>query len=395
MNKSKITIPVYFLFFFIYFNQGSWAITSDSIYYLMRETWNWSVTKIALVGMITTIPWIVKPLWGLIVDWFPIKQTKTKYWLIINYFIAILTCIYVVLTGLNQVTIVIVGLIIAYVFAFNDVAGDGLVCVLEKKYKLQGKLQAIAWFGLSLASLITGLLGAWVSKHQHYKLAYFLAIIFPSIMIYFLVTKHREPKVSKKKIDKQELRDTFKVFLDKRLLFAMAFLFCFFLSPSFGTPLRVYMREVMGIDKMFIGVLGGIGTAFGMLGYLLYFFKIHKYNIKKLLYFSVLFSAFSSLWYLYLPNKWVLLGYSIILGTIGAISHLCILAYVAKITPKNHEGLVFAGICSVLNLGSMGSSYLGGILYDYVGYKPLVIITAIYTLVCLFFIPKLIISKDN
>jgi predicted MFS family arabinose efflux permease len=208
-------------------------------------------------------------------------------------------------------------------------------------------------------------------------------------MIYFILKKHKEPNVKPKQLNIVQLKKCGKALFNKALAIPMLFLFCYFLSPSFGTPLMVQMREVLHMDKMMIGFLGSVGTVFGLLGYLLYFLKLHKWDLQKLLYFSVGFGAFSTLWYLYIPNQWWLLTYSIILGTVGAISHLIILAYVAKITPKGYEALVFAGLCSVLNLGSMGSSYIGGILYDVIGYNSLVIISALFTFICLFFIPYL------
>ena len=392
---KKISFATYFLFSFIYFNQGIWGLKSASLYYLMREDWKLSVSNIALIGCITTIPWTIKPLWGMIVDTFPLGKKKTKYWLILNYAIIGILSLIIWQTGLNYWSLILTGFIFGCAFAFSDVAGDGFVCVLEKKFNLQGKLQAMSWFSLSVAGLVTALGGAWIAKHHDYKLAFLLCALSPLIMIYFIWKKHNEPDVEPKKLNYAQLKEFGRVFFQKKLLIPMAFLFCYFLSPSFGTPLMVQMREVLNMDKMMIGILGSVGTVFGLLGYLLYFFKFHKFDMKKLLYFSVGFGAFSTLWYLHIPNQWWLLAYGVILGTVGAVSHLVILAYVAKITPKGYEAIVFAGLCSVLNLGSMGSGYLGGFLYDVIGFKVLVVISALFTLACLFFIPKLKLGEQN
>lgn len=395
LNNKKIPLSIYLLFSFIYWNQGIWGLKSAPLYYLMRETWRLSVSNIALIGVLTALCWTIKPLWGIIVDSFPLRRKKTKYWLILNYSLISAMSLAIFFTGLNYWGLIITGILFSYFFAFNDVAGDGFVCVLEKKFNLQGKLQAISWFSLSLAGLVTSLGGAWISKHHDYRLAFLLCAISPAIMIYFICKKHDEPDAEPKRLTKNQMKEFGKALFNKTLAVPMAFLFCYFLSPSFGTPLMVQMREVLHMDKMMIGILGTVGTAFGLLGYLLYFFKLYKCDLKKLLYFSVGFGAFSTLWYLHIPNQWWLLAYNIILGTIGAISHLIILAYVAKITPKGYEALVFAGLCSVLNLGSMGSGYIGGFLYDLVGFNTLVIISSLFTCCCLFFIPKLKLGDLN
>jgi len=152
--KNKISIGAYLLFALIYFNQGIWGIHSDPLYYLMRDQWHLSLTKMALIGSISTIPWTIKPIWGIIVDSIPLFKKKTKYWLILNYLSIIGLSLLVAIIGLNVYTLVIASFLFAICFSFNDVAGDGLVCRLEKKFNLQGKLQAVSWFCLSMASLI-------------------------------------------------------------------------------------------------------------------------------------------------------------------------------------------------------------------------------------------------
>lgn len=393
MEKKKIAITTYLLFSFIYFNQGIWGLKTAPLYYLQRETWGLSVSMIALIGCISTLPWTIKLIFGIIVDSFPLLKKKSKYWLILNYFIIFIISLLVAIFGLNVYTLALTGFLTGLAFAFSDVAGDGLVCVLEKKYNLQGKLQAISWASISIAGLITALGGAWISEYFDYRLAFLICSVFPLGMIFFLLFKHDEPDVQAKPFNKNQLIKFGKVLFSRELLLPMLFLFCYYLSPSFGTPLMVQMRETLHIDKMMIGVLGSVGTVFGILGYILYFFKFHKYNLRKLLYFSVISGAISTLWYLYIPNQWWLLGYSVVLGTVGAIGHLVILAYVAKITPDGYEALVFAGLCSVLNLGSMGSGYIGGFLYDLIGFNTLVVISSLFTFFCLFFIPKLKLDK--
>lgn len=391
--NNNIPLNTYLLFSFVYFIQGIWSLKTAPLYYLQREVWGLTVSQIALIGCVTTIPWVIKPLWGMIVDSFPLGKKKTKYWLILNYSVISILSIIIWLFGLNYWTLIITGFVFGLTFAFSDVGADAFVCILEKKFNLSGKLQSISWFSLSVAGLVTSLGGAWIAKYHDYKLAFLLCATFPLAMIYFLVKHHKEPDVEPKKLNIPQLKLFWKALFNKTLVVPMAFLFCFFLSPSFGTPLMVQMREVLHMDKMMIGFLGSVGTVFGLIGYLLYFFKLYKLDLTKLLYFSVIFGAFSTLWYLHIPNQWWLLGYNVILGTVGAISHLVILAYVAKITPKGYEALVFAGLCSVLNLGSMGSGYIGGFLYDSIGFNWLVIISSIFTLCCLFFVPHLKLEK--
>lgn len=377
----------YLFFILVYFLQGIKALPSQALYYLMREDWGLTVQKIAYIGAISTIAWVIKPVYGLISDLLPIRKKRTKYYLLFNYFAMVVLGVWIYFCGLNLTTLIATNILFGLFLASSDVFCDSVMCQKEKEFNMQGKIQSVQWFAIGVAGLITSLGGAYIAKYYNYKLAYLLFTFFPILMFIYLLKTYKEPDSTKQSIE--VLGNIKKSLKNKQLWLALIFLFCFYLSPSFGVPLMVKMREILQIDKMFIGLLGTVGTIFGLIGYVLYFFKIHKIALKPLLYVMVGISAILTLFYLYIPNQWVLLGYNIVFGTIGAIIHLIILSYCAKITPEGAEGFTFAGIMSILNGGAMGSSALGGYLYPIVGYNNLVIISAVMTLICLAFIPYL------
>jgi len=77
------------------------------------------------------------------------------------------------------------------------------------------------------------------------------------------------------------------------------------------------------------------------------------------------------------------------------ISHLVVLDFAARITSKEAECFIFAGLCSILNLSAMLSRVVGGFLYSHIGLNNLIIISGGFTLLCLGFIPFLKIGVKN
>jgi len=59
----------------------------------------------------------------------------------------------------------------------------------------------------------------------------------------------------------------------------LLFIACLQLSPSFGLGLMAEMREQMEVSKMFVGILGSVGTVFGLIGYIIFF----KWGQKNLI----------------------------------------------------------------------------------------------------------------
>jgi predicted MFS family arabinose efflux permease len=267
----------------------------------------------------------------------------------------------------------------------------------EQKYKLQGKLQAVQWTSLGVAGLIVSLVGARIAQLPelfNYKVAYALASIIPIFSIIYLTNSYEEEPVK----DKPKLKNVFKDFKklgNPKLLFSLVFIACLQLCPSFGTALMIQAREVLHVDKIFLGYLGATGTVLGLIGYALYYWKFHKVNMKKLIYFMVIFSAITNLFYLYIPNQWFLLLYSIMFGAFSGITFLTLLSFFASIVPKGSEGMIYAVVTSISNFCGRGGSWLGGMIYDKFGYNTNVIVSTVLTLMCLLFIPKLKIGEKN
>ncbi|RLI60432.1 MAG: hypothetical protein DRO67_09045, partial [Candidatus Asgardarchaeum californiense] len=311
MKKSDIKIPLLF-FILIYLNQGLSSLPSQSLYYLTREGWGLSATMLGLISFITGFAWYVKPIFGYIIDRFPIKGFHSKYYLFINYILILLGCSAIMAFGLNLFTLILSGVLLNTCTAFNDVSNDKQMVILEKKHDLSGKIQAVQWTAMGVGGLIVSVLGAWIATTfaapLNYKLAYGLTMLLPIGTLYYLKKHYKEEPV-KKDYKPVPLKLNLKFLKDKAFLFGLAFIAFLNFCPSFGTALTIQMREVLQIDKMFIGYLGATGTVLGLIGYALYYWKAHKFPIRNLLYFTVIFSAITNLFYLYIPNQWFIMAY--------------------------------------------------------------------------------------
>ena len=387
MNKNFLLFC-----FLIYFTEGIGSLPDQALYYFFREHLHYSASIIGLLGFITGIPWMIKPIYGFLVDFLPIKNKRTSYYLISAAVGMIVSYIFIALFGLNFWTICTVCMLINLCISLSDVCCDARVVEYEQKYNLKGRLQAVQWISLSVGGLIVSLGGAFIAAKfapsVAYKVAYGLCAIMPLIVLVYTLKFYKEKKV---KVVKKvcEFSQEFKHLKNPKLLLALAFIACFQLCPSFGTSLTIQMREVLHVDKMFIGILGASGTVLGIVGYGLYYWKCHKWNMVKLLYFMVIFSAVTNLFYLYIPTQWHIFWYNIVFGAFSGITFLTMLAYFATLVPKGSEGLIYALITSVSNLCGRGGNVLGGYIFDNYGYSITVIIATVTTILCLFFIPYL------
>jgi len=394
MKKNNLQIPILF-FILVYANQGISGLPDQAIYYLTRETWLLSASNIGLISFITAFAWYIKILWGYLIDFCKIGKNSTRNYLYISYGLMISLYIFIIFFGLNIYTLIITGLLINCCIGLCDVANDSQMVIYEQKYNLFGKLQSIQWTALGFAGLLVALFGAKIADSFSfdigYRVAYAFALILPILTLCYLKFGYKEIQTSVKK--RFDFKEIFQNFKNNKFVFALLFILCLQLCPSFGTALMIKAREELMVSKMFLGYLSATGTVLGIIGYILYYIKFHKVPMKKLLYFMVTFTAISNLFYLYIPNQWYLVGYNVIFGAFSGITFLTLLAFFAKIVPIGNEGLFYAFITSISNLCGRGGNLLGGIIFDNYGYNTTVIVSTVLTFACLFFIPKLALDK--
>jgi len=384
-----------FLFFaLIYFNQGFFGLGDSAIYYLTRETWHLNATTLGLFGFITGLAWYCKILFGYIGD----RISNHKNILYFTYSSLIFLYLLLIFFPINIWSLLILTTLINFCIGCSDVICDTEMVKTEQKYNMAGRCQSVQWSSLYSAVLITSLLGAFIADRFEsilaVKICYAIALIIPIFTLGYLKFGWHDNSIQPPK-EHTTFKQILGYFKNHQILLSLIFIACLQLSPSFGNPLRIQMREVLHIDKMFMGYIDAVGIVFGIIGYMIYYKYFYTINLKKLLYFSVIFTALTNLCYLYLPNQWILMLYSLAFGAFSAVCNLTILAFFATLVPKGSEGLIYACITALSNLCSRMSGILGGFIFDHSNYNVTVIVSTVLTLCCLIFLPRLNIGLDN
>ena len=377
-----------------HFSQGIQSLAAQPLYYMLREHLGISVSTIMLIGSLVNIPWLIKPLYGFASDLWPILGYRRKSYIFLS---AIISCIMALVIGLTP--IVSLSVLIAFLLIYSigqagdNVGTNGLVIEQGVKDGSVGKIQSIQWASIGVASVICGVAGGWISEKFDYHLSYLIIAAFPA-SIAVLSFWVKEEKVSKHTNTELVSKHTGKVkeFLvklnNKQLILSAIFLFLFWFSPSFGTPLMDKMRGTLHFSKIYIGWLDTIGSAFGIVGALLYFKYNKGLDVKKWLYYSVILNAISTFAYLYLTPH-TIVAYNVLFSLTSQFTHLLMLSMMAYLCPVGTEATTFALLTAIVNFGPFCSNLAGAKLFGLFGYSGLVIVSGVTTFLCLPFIPYL------
>ncbi len=383
---------IFLLSALIYFLQGIKNLPNQPLFYYFRETLHLSVSKIMYLTSITTLAWIIKPIYGFISDSFPIKGYRRKSYIFISALTSVI--LYLLLGSITLSLYFLIGLMLMESFAgaFRDVAIDGLMVEKGKKFNITGKVQSVQWGFLTVAGLITGITGGYISQHFSYKVAYLLLLPFPIMILIASFYTSEAIYINKKRRFLKTVTSSslslLKLFKDKNFAMSSLFLFLLWLSPAIGTPYMNKLRYDLHLSKIMIGWIYTLPSISAIIGAILYYKVSQKINLKKWLYISTIISALSTLAYLYLTIKLVFI-YAFAFGLSGMFTHLLVMDFMARTCKKGNEATIFAMLCSLVNFAGWLSVLIGARLYTLVHFNGLIIISALFTLGCLLVIPKI------
>ncbi len=381
MNKKLFW--VFTLSSAVYFTQGIEGLPAQGLFYYLKETLNFSPEKIMVIGSITISAWLVKPIIGYIIDNFFNK----KIWIFLALLLDIISVLFLGLLSLPLIILITMIILNSTNTAFRDVAVDGIMCVEGKKSNATGKIQSIQWISISVAGLLTGIGGGYVAEKWGYK-GGFLSLIPFYLLVGIPAFFYKEDKTLENKTSATLFVDLKKLFAHKQLLIIGLFIFLYKYSPSFGTPLLFIQRDEFRWGKIWIGVLGTISTAFGIIGSIIYYKVSQKINIRKWLYISVFLGAVTTLSYLYYTPLTAVV-YDVLYSLIGMFIFLMVMDFMARNTISGLEATSFALLCSISNLALVTSNLSGAFLLPLIGLKWLIVLSSLTSFLCLLLINKI------
>ena len=379
------------VFAIVYFAQGMWYLPNLSITFLLKDTFGLSAAQTATFFSITVIPWLIKPVYGLISDFVPLfGQRRKSYFILTSGMAAAMGLTLSMMGSYTYWGVAIFFTLMGLGLAFTDVLTDALMVENGQRLGLTGPFQAVQWAAISFASILVGIGGGWLAQHKFLSVTFLIATVFPVItlaMAIFLIT---EPRVQ---AGEHQLRETWIAIrgaIGSRTLWIVAgFIFFYNFSPSFGPALVYYATDVLHFSKIFLGTLDSLSYASGLVGTALYFAFSKSFPFKRLIPFAIAAGVIATLAYLGYRDQASAVMLSLVFGAVAMFIQLTFLDLAARACPKQAEATFFAFLMSVYNGAVQLSQITGGWLYDQVGFTRLIFISASFTALCWLLVPLL------
>ena len=385
-NRNK------YAYLLLSFNSGIATITELAVNYYFKDKLKINPAFLSQINAVIKIPFMIKPLFGLITDLFPIFGFRRKFYIIISAILSSLSWFIFANFKLDWFESTICLFIINASLGFSTVLSQAIFVELgklSKEYKLADDTKDLANtyvivknLGMIIAAFLKGYLleifsieGMFIINGINQIMMLFSGII----LIEEKVKKNEENEylISEKKENENEkgnFKLLFNYIFQKKIIFPFCFIIILILfsSPCLNDTMFYYCSNQLKFTPNEFGIIHSCTLIINLI-----IIIIHKQFIsKKLSFKQIIFLAKILLFTFTIPNYFLVKNltknfindfFLVVITNSSAfifntLTYLPVFDLAAKLSPKNLEGTVYSIFMSSINLGGNFSIILGGIL---------------------------------
>jgi MFS family permease len=364
------------LFGAIYFLQGIGEPTEGLIAQPVRsmlKTWGHAASEIAAFSALLAIPWSLKPIYGLLSDFAPIRGSRRRSYLILAGGVMAVSLLglfawpvpsrarFALLAWLIGPTVAV---------AFADVVADALMVERGRPLGLTGRLQAIQWGSLSAASILTGLVGGLLAEHHRETWSFLicgLVGLATMALAWGCVVEPGRPPTNPEGSGREAIRALGQVARTPAVLAIGAFLFLWSFNPFSNDILNLHLTRQLHFREDFYGLTVAwisVGAIGGSLAYGAY---CRRFSLRARTHASIVFGIAGTLAYLAVTDPLSAVIVSVVVGFASMTGLLIQFDLAAQVCPPRVAGTTFALLMALSNLGtslSTGLALHGRLLAD-------------------------------
>ena len=393
----------------IYFVQGILMLSRLAVSFFLKDELLLSPAQMSAIIGISTIPWMIKPLYGFIADILPLFGYHRKTYIFLSGIIgsAAWVGLGTIVHSSSIATMMI--LLCSLSVALSDVIVDSIVVERARSESAEklGSLQSLCWGIAAIGGLCTAYLSGLLLEYFTTRTVFLITALFPIItsFVAWLITEKPINKDEKKSDDiKYQLVQIRQAITQKAIWLPTVFIFVWHATPNAESAFFYFTTNELQFQPEFLGrvrLVTSFASLVGVWAFQRYFKTI---SFKIIFTWGIFLSTALGMTTLLLvthtnrllgiDDHWFSLGDNLIITVIGQIVFMPVLVLATKLCPPGIEATFFALIMSVFNLGGTVSYALGSIMMKWLGITEhqfdslwlLIIITNCSSLIPIFFI---------
>jgi MFS family permease len=372
------------------------GLISQPLTFYLKQVHGWSALQVTAFITLFNVPWVIKPIYGLVSDFLPLFGYRRKSYLLIANVTAVGAYFWV--TQINGPHLLLLALMLtAYAMAISSTLCGAVLVENGQKLHASGAFVNQQWLWANVAAMAAAIVGGQLVEHlpptSALHAAAGIVAFAPFAVIFGTLWLIPEQRIAINVHGMRQTLDGLLASFKRRELWVIAvFIFLYYFSPGFTTPLYYHMTDKLRFSQGYIGMLGSIASAGWVIGALLYRRFFSGLTLKRLLNVSIAFGTATTAAYLLLSTEASAAILNFCSGFAAMLATVATLTLAADYCPQRAEGFAFAVLMSIINLATALADNVGSFLYTHVFHgnlMPLVLVSAGFTAFAFVLVPLL------
>ncbi|KAF7008426.1 hypothetical protein CFC21_023181 [Triticum aestivum] len=388
----------------VYFVQGVLGLARLAVSFYLKDDLHLDPAETAVISGFSSLPWLIKPIYGFISDSIPLYGYRRRSYLILSGFLGTLSWSLMATVVNSKYGAGFSILLGSLSVAFSDVVVDSMVVERARgeSQSTSGSLQSLCWgssaFGGIVSAYFSGSLVDAYGVRFVFGITAFLPLMTSAVAV--LVNEHRltpgEHAMSVSgsgfiESSIQHIKQLWTSVKQPNIFLPTLFIFLWQATPHSESAMFFFITNKLGFTPEFLGRVKLVTSIASLLGVGIYNYFLKAVHLRKIFLVTTIIGSALGMTQVLLvtglnrqfgiSDEWFSIGDSLIITVLGQAAFMPVLVLAAKLCPPGMEATLFATLMSISNAGSVTGGLVGagltkifGVTRESFGNLPLLII---------------------
>ncbi|CAH2059835.1 unnamed protein product [Thlaspi arvense] len=388
-SKNKIfgveLSPDNFAVAMVYFVQGVLGLARLAVSFYLKDDLHLDPAETAVIMGLSSLPWLVKPLYGFISDSVPLFGYRRRSYLVLSGLLGAFS--WSLMAGFvdskySAASCILLG---SLSVAFSDVVVDSMVVERARgeSQSVSGSLQSLCWGSSAFGGIVSSYFSGSLVESYGVRFVFGVTALLPLITsaVAVLVNEQRvvRPASGQKEnitlvspgflqTSKQNMVQLWSAIKQPNVFLPTLFIFLWQATPHSDSAMFYFTTNKLGFTPEFLGRVKLVTSIASLLGVGLYNGFLKTVPLRKIFLVTTIFGTGLGMTQVFLvtgfnrqlgiSDEWFAIGDSLILTVLAQASFMPVLVLAARLCPEGMEATLFATLMSISN----GGSVLGGLM---------------------------------
>ncbi|KAK6146057.1 hypothetical protein DH2020_019926 [Rehmannia glutinosa] len=367
----------------VYFVQGVLSLSRLAVSFYLKDDLHLDPAETAIISGVSSLPWLVKPLYGFISDSFPLFGYRRRSYLVISGLLGALSWSLMATFVDSKYGVAFCILLGSLSVAFSDVVVDSMVVERARgeSQSMSGSLQSLCWGSSAFGGIVSSYFSGSLVGAYGVRFVFGLTALLPLITSAVAVLVEEQPVVGPTKVhnllldssdflksSKRSIMQLWGAVKQPNVLLPTLFIFLWQATPQSDSAMFYFTTNELGFTPEFLGRVKLVTSVASLVGVGFYNGFLKSVLLRKIFLVTTLIGSALGMTQVLLvtgwnrqfgiSDEWFAIGDSLIITVLGQVSFMPVLVLAAKICPEGMEATLFATLMSISN----GGSVLGGLI---------------------------------